>query len=77
MYYFIPFVPDSVVLALCAAPIFVLFALDIHADNKDKRRAKVAARVRRAEVRRRAMAAMAASRRERANKCAGRYHGLV
>lgn len=56
MYYFIPFVPDSVVLALCALPIFVLFALDIHADNKDKRRAKIAKRVRYCERRRRAKA---------------------
>lgn len=49
----------------------------MQADYKSNQRNKVAARVRRAEVHRRAMAAMAASRRERANKCAGRYHGLV
>lgn len=56
MYYFIPFVPDSIVLALCALPIFVLFSLDIHAENKDKHRAKLAKRVRYCERRRRAKA---------------------
>lgn len=56
MYYFIPFVPDSVVLALITVPIFVLVALDIRADNKDKRRAKLAKRVRYCERRRRAKA---------------------
>ena len=56
MFFFIPFIPDSVVLALCALPIFVLAALDIRAENKDKRRAKIAARVRYCERRRRAKA---------------------
>lgn len=46
-------------------------------DYRDEQREKIAARVRRAEVHRRAMAAIAAGKRERANKCAGRYHGLV
>lgn len=46
-------------------------------DYKDNQRDRVAARAHRAEVHRRAMAAMANSKRERANKCIGRYHGLV
>lgn len=46
-------------------------------DYKDSQRDRVAARAHRAAVHRRAMAAMAASKRERANKCVGRYHGLV
>lgn len=47
------------------------------ADYKDSQRDRVAARAQRAEVHRRAMAAIAANKRERANKCIGRYHGLV
>lgn len=46
-------------------------------DYKDEKRAQDIARVRRAEVHRRAMKAMANSKRERTNKCIGRYHGLV
>lgn len=46
-------------------------------DYKVNRRDRVAARAHRAEVHRRAMAAIAAGKRERANKCVGRYHGLV
>lgn len=46
-------------------------------DYRDEQREKIAARVRRAEVHRRAMAAIAAGKRERANKYVGRYHGLV
>lgn len=46
-------------------------------DYKDHQRDKVAARAHRAKVHRRAMAAIAAGKRERANKCIGRYHGLV
>lgn len=46
-------------------------------DYRDEQREKIAARVRRAEVHRRAMTAIAAGKRERASKCAGRYRGLV
>lgn len=46
-------------------------------DYKDEQHAKEVARVRRAEIHRRAMKAMTNGRRERTNKCIGRYHGLV
>jgi len=46
-------------------------------DYEDEKHEQGLERVRRAEVHRRAMKAMTNSRRERTNKCIGRYHGLV
>ena len=46
-------------------------------DYKDEQHAKEIAHVRRCEVHRRAVKAMTNSRRERTNKCIGRYRGLV
>lgn len=65
----------SVFIVMCGVLAFSVWML--WTDYKDDQREKIAARVRRAEVHRRAMAAIAAGKRERANKYVGRYHGLV
>lgn len=46
-------------------------------DYEDEKHEQGIKRVRRCEVHRRAVKAMTNNRRERTNKCIGRYHGLV
>lgn len=64
-----------VFVVMCGVLVFCLWMM--WTDYKDEQHARGVARVQRAEMHRRAVKAMMNNRRERTNKCIGRYHGLV